>query len=491
MALQAGHLFGNYRIVRLLGEGGFGEVYLAENPLIERSAAVKVLHTALAQDAELVRRFLNEARAASAIRHRNIIEVFDAGVTPEGAPYILMEFLEGVSLQRRLADRGRLALPQALEVARQAGSALAAAHAARIVHRDLKPENLFLVPDAGAPGGERVKILDFGIAKIKHGSKTGGTLRTQAGVIMGSPAYMSPEQCKDSADVDLRSDIYSFAIIMYEMLAGRPPYLSESGTEMLLMHLTGTPPPLRQLVADVPAHVEAAIMRGLARARADRFDSMTSFLGALRGDVSAHTGILSGSSPSEDLPAVGASPRSGAEQNGAVQFNTTLSRFTGDVAAAASQEPSPVHRSRRIAIVGIGALALSAAAVGLGLRYRARPVVEKPAAFLQPTTAPREQVPTPPPPTIPPKPELPKADTTEKRGEAAAAESGQPTAKHSSVSAGKRTKKTVSTRTSTRATGGETRGSLPKPPQTSQPPADNPRPTNSGTAPKLIPHKKF
>jgi serine/threonine-protein kinase len=164
MALQAGHLFGNYRIVRLLGEGGFGEVYLAENPLIERRAAVKVLHRTLAQDAELVRRFLNEARAASGIRHRNIIEVFDAGVTPEGAPYILMEFLEGVSLQKRLADKGRLPLAQALEVARQAGSALAAAHAAGIVHRDLKPENLFLVPDVGAPGGERAKILDFGIA---------------------------------------------------------------------------------------------------------------------------------------------------------------------------------------------------------------------------------------------------------------------------------------------------------------------------------------
>jgi serine/threonine protein kinase len=112
MPLEAGQLFGNYRIVRLLGEGGFGEVYLAENPLIERRAAVKVLHTALARDAELVRRFLNEARAASAIRHRNIIEVFDAGVTADGAPYILMEFLEGVSLQKRLSDKGRLPWPR-------------------------------------------------------------------------------------------------------------------------------------------------------------------------------------------------------------------------------------------------------------------------------------------------------------------------------------------------------------------------------------------
>jgi serine/threonine-protein kinase len=111
-----------------------------------------------------------------------------------------MEFLEGVSLQKRLADKGRLSLPQAREVARQAGSALAAAHAAGIVHRDLKPENLFLVPEPTAPGGERVKILDFGIAKIKRAGGTGGTMRTQAGLIMGSPAYMSPEQCKDSAD---------------------------------------------------------------------------------------------------------------------------------------------------------------------------------------------------------------------------------------------------------------------------------------------------
>ena len=160
--------------------------------------------------------------ARSIVCHRNIIEVFDAGVTPEGAPYILMEFLEGVSLQRRLAERGRLTLPQTLEIARQAGSALAAAHAAGIVRRDLKPENLFLVPDLGAPGGERVKLLDFGMPSRAVGG-TGGKLRTQTGLIMGSPAYMSPEQCKDSADVDLRSDIYSFAIIVYEMLTGRTP----------------------------------------------------------------------------------------------------------------------------------------------------------------------------------------------------------------------------------------------------------------------------
>ena len=137
---------------------------------------------------------------------------------------------------------GRLSVAQALEIASQAGSALAAAHAIGIVHRDLKPENLFLVPEAGAPGGERVKILDFGIAKVKQQAGAAGSFRTESGLIMGSPTYMSPEQCKDSADVDLRADIYSLATIVYEMMAGRPPYLAPTGVELLLMHLNRDAP---------------------------------------------------------------------------------------------------------------------------------------------------------------------------------------------------------------------------------------------------------
>jgi serine/threonine-protein kinase len=379
MPLEAGQLFGNYRIVRLLGEGGFGEVYLAENPLIERRAAVKVLHTALARDAELVRRFLNEARAASAIRHRNIIEVFDAGVTADGAPYILMEFLEGVSLQKRLSDKGRLPLAQALEIARQAGSALAAAHAAGIVHRDLKPENLFLVPDAAAPGGERVKILDFGIAKIKRAGGTGGTMRTQAGLIMGSPAYMSPEQCKDSADVDLRSDIYSFAIIIYEMLAGQTPYVAASGTEMLIMHLTATPGPLRGLAANVPVHVEAAVKRALSRSRDERFDSMASFMGALRGE--AGPAALERPSLSDEMPAVGANPASGSDRTPAGRTITTLSHAAAEARTAGGDGIlSPTSRTRLWPLfVGGGA-----AAVGLVLFLALRPSHE---AASRPTPA--------------------------------------------------------------------------------------------------------
>ena len=289
MAVAAGQSFGNFQIVRLLGEGGFGEVYEAENPFLQRRAAIKVLHTGMVQDPELVRRFLNEARAASAIRHPNIIEVFDAGVTPEGEPYILMEFLEGDSLQKILIDRGRIPLRTVQEITRQAGSALSAAHAAGIVHRDLKPENLFLIPDEAMPLGFRMKVLDFGIAKVKHRDDQNSTLKTQAGLLMGSPAYMSPEQCRDSSDVDLRSDIYSLAVMVYEMLAGVPPFASKSATEMLVMQITAEPPPLQQQLPDVPDYVEQTVMRALAKDRELRYASVDYFVGALLGTYPALT----------------------------------------------------------------------------------------------------------------------------------------------------------------------------------------------------------
>jgi serine/threonine-protein kinase len=243
----------------------------------------------MGQDPELVRRFLNEARAASAIRHPNIIDVFDAGVTADGEPYILMEFLEGDSLQKIIAQQGRLDLATAQEVARQAGSALSAAHAAGIVHRDLKPENLFLVPDASAPLGFAVKVLDFGIAKVSQREDRNSAVRTQAGLLMGSPAYMSPEQCRDSSDVDHRTDIYSLAIIVYEMLAGMTPFSSKSATEMLVMQISAEPPPLRQHVPNLPDNIDRAITRALSKDRDLRYSSVDYFVGALLGTYPATT----------------------------------------------------------------------------------------------------------------------------------------------------------------------------------------------------------
>src|SRR5256885_5201957 len=192
-----------------------GAVYMARHPLIDRRVAVKVLRPEYAQDRTLVQRVFNEARAANAIRHPNIIEVHDVGLLPDGLPYLMMELLEGEPLARRIARLGRMSVSEAMEVARQAASALAAAHAKGIVHRDLKPDNIFLAVNPGEP--TRVKVLDFGIAKLRR-EMSAASYETGAGAILGTPPYMSPEQCRGvSANVDHRADVYALGIILYEM----------------------------------------------------------------------------------------------------------------------------------------------------------------------------------------------------------------------------------------------------------------------------------
>lgn len=366
MALQAGQLFGNYHIVRLIGEGGFGEVYLAENPLIERRAAVKVLHPVLTMDKGLVGRFLNEARAVGAIRHPNIVEVYDAGRTPEGAPYILMEFLEGKSLQKRLAEVGKLPLAQVIEIASQAGSALAAAHAAGIVHRDLKPENIFLVPDASIPGGERVKILDFGIAKVS-GHNVAGKPSTQSGLVMGSPTYMSPEQCRDSADVDLRADVYSLAVILYEILTGRPPFEAPTGTELLLMHLAESPPSLLERAPSVPGYMADAIMRALAKEREQRFPDVPAFVRALKGKMDSG---IPRPSPAESGEALLRPSRvSRVDRTMGFGASTTFSQANGEVG---ERSPSQLGNARNTSRRWLVYVAGGVAGAGLALLLLAR-----------------------------------------------------------------------------------------------------------------------
>ena len=345
MAVAAGQSFGNFQVVRLLGEGGFGEVYEAENPFLQRRAAIKIMHTGMDQDPELVRRFLNEARAASAIRHPNIIDVFDAGVTGDGEPYILMEFLEGDSLQKVITQQGALPLETVQEIARQAGSALAAAHAAGIVHRDLKPENLFLIPDSSTPMGFRVKVLDFGIAKIKRGDDRGSTLKTQAGLLMGSPAYMSPEQCRDSSDVDLRSDIYSLGIIVYEMLAGVAPFVSESATEMLVMQITAEPPPVRQYVPDLPDYVEESVLRALAKDRDKRYGTVDYFVGALQGNYPALTSHGNANTPG--LAVEGMARRSLYARQGFGYEKTPAPLLLGGLGNRSNRTPVPTPLPNR------------------------------------------------------------------------------------------------------------------------------------------------
>src|SRR5215831_5499246 len=184
-----------------------GVVYLAEHPALGRKAAIKVLHPQMAADPQVVSRFFQEARASNAIRHPNIVDTYDFGTLASGASYIIMELLEGESLQDRLKREGRLSVRAALDFTCQAAAALAAAHDKGIVHRDLKPDNLFVTPGARVPGHLQIKILDFGIAKLAHLGGATASHKTRTGTVMGTPRYMSPEQCLGVREVDHRSDI--------------------------------------------------------------------------------------------------------------------------------------------------------------------------------------------------------------------------------------------------------------------------------------------
>jgi eukaryotic-like serine/threonine-protein kinase len=272
-----GVVAGNYRIVRQIGEGGMGAVFLAEHAILGRAAAIKVLHPELSQQREVVGRFFNEARAATSIRHPGIIEVYDFGYLPGGAAYIAMEFLEGESLATRLRRERRLAVGAALHIGRQIAAVLHAAHSKAITHRDLKPDNVFLVPDPEI--GERVKLLDFGIAKLA--SEDANKSRTRTGVVMGTPVYMSPEQCRGVGTLDHRSDLYSLGCMLYELIAGRPPFNSDSTGDIIAHHLYFQPEPLRHHECAVPEPFEALIMSLLAKDPAMRPASAESVVAVL------------------------------------------------------------------------------------------------------------------------------------------------------------------------------------------------------------------
>ena len=259
---------GNYEVVSQLGLGGMGIVYLAKHTLLGRSAAVKVLRAEMSHNRDIVNRFFNEARAATAIRHPGIVEIYDFGYLPDGSAYIIMEFLDGESLSDRLVRLGRLPVEYSLAATRQIASALGAAHAQQIIHRDLKPENVFIVRDPELPGGERLKLLDFGIAKLAAAS--GERSQTRTGEVIGTPTFMSPEQCRGAGKVDARADLYALGCLLYTLLCGRPPFIAEGAGDIIAHHLYFPPEPPSRHEPSIPVGVEQLVLSLLQKEPAAR-----------------------------------------------------------------------------------------------------------------------------------------------------------------------------------------------------------------------------
>ena len=242
-----------------LGAGGMGQVFLAEQIRVgNRKVALKVLHRRFSEDEEFIGRFENEAASTGRINHPNVITIYESKQAPDGTLYIAMELVEGESLTELLRKRGRLPLDEVVEIVSQCCKALQAAHRLGIIHRDIKPDNIMLTRDIDA--GMLVKILDFGIAKLKD-----STGHTVTGSVLGTPAYMSYEQASglSSEKLDGRSDLYSLGIVAYTMLAGHPPFRADTPVGYITKHLSESPIPLRNLRPELPAPVEAAVMKAL------------------------------------------------------------------------------------------------------------------------------------------------------------------------------------------------------------------------------------
>ncbi|MBZ0237786.1 MAG: serine/threonine protein kinase, partial [Deltaproteobacteria bacterium] len=341
-----GEVIGSYRIVSELGRGGIGVVYLAEHVSLGNRAVVKTLLPQYGEDKEALARFFNEAKAATAIRHPGIVTIFDYGHHAAcDAAYIVMEHLQGEALAERI-DRGPIAPMAAAAIARQTASVVGAAHRAGIVHRDLKPDNLFIVPDPDMPERERVKVLDFGIAKLADSTTA---VKTQASSVMGTPIYMAPEQCQSAASVDGRADIYALGCILYEMLTGRPPFVGTTMAQLVTSHLFEAPVPPGQRVAGIPPELERTVLRALAKSPDQRHPDMAQLARELDAVIARSPVAL----PPE-------APASATALDGGVNrpptLATTLSRSVRSIEAPTASTHAPRRRGLVIAMAAAGML---------------------------------------------------------------------------------------------------------------------------------------
>ncbi|MCS6914008.1 MAG: serine/threonine-protein kinase [Myxococcales bacterium] len=330
-----------YIVLRLLGSGTMGTVLEVRHVRLPRRFAMKVLHSELAEGPEGFARFRREAEIASSLGHPNIVDVVDWNRLPDGTPYLVMEYLVGEDLGQRMARTGPLALPAVLELARQVGSALSAAHKQGVVHRDLKPQNIFLCrEDRGEEVVEVAKVVDFGISKIlgADGNYT-GAMR-----VMGTPLYMAPEQAMGlAAQVDGRADQFALAAILYHALSGRRPFDGNNVVEIAMKVMTADPVPLRQLVPELPEAVEGAILQALSKDRDRRFATIGDFVRALGAMPTGRTGStwhLSG----RMAPMAGVSSEHLRSDPSGVQVRPVPSGETGELVLPGGVEPLLIRR---------------------------------------------------------------------------------------------------------------------------------------------------
>ncbi len=377
-----GRKVGKYEIVRVLGRGGMGTVYEALNTSIGKRVAMKFVDASLSRNKDAVARFQREAQAASAVESSHIVEIFDAGASDDELPYIVMELLRGEDLGHRIRRCGRLELAEALPVVAQILRGLHRAHEAGIVHRDLKPDNIFLVDRDDAT--DFVKILDFGISKVRRTGGVPDQTITRQGTVLGTPFYMSPEQAQAQPDVDGRTDLWSLGAILFECLTGRPPHEGQAYEQVIVNICTKDAPDVRLHNPGVPEPVARVIARALTRDRDARFATAREMLDALGA---ASGGLL----PSRSLRSSGeggANATPGVESKTPIRVSPRTPSGLEPTMEARGGGPSRVGwstsngasggRDRKLVLVGAALVAVLLAVSGLVYVRRGASVASAP-----------------------------------------------------------------------------------------------------------------
>jgi len=411
--IAVGQTIGNYTITAKLGEGGMGVVYLAEHPVIGRKVALKAIHPELSRNPEVVSRFMTEAKSVNQIGNEHIVEIYDFGNTSDGEFYFIMEFLQGESLADKLKRERFFPAARALQVAAQVADALAASHSHGIIHRDLKPENIFLISRGSQ--ADFVKVLDFGLAKLTQGEEK-VTHKTRTGSVMGTPYYMSPEQCEGKASIDNRADLYSLGVILFEMLTGRVPFGGEGYGEIIVKHITVPPPAARSINPQLTAAHEALLQRSLAKSRDDRFASMADFRTAMLDParyLASAPPLARVTAAVTSVERAGAITKTEDQVSGQVVFGAGAaaapeaaperpvpqpSTFRHGVGQLVEDEPELPRKSRKGLVLAAVGAAVIAGAGGFYFYSTGQREAD------QTTVTPPKTDPTPPPPVAPPAP---------------------------------------------------------------------------------------